>query len=176
MSRDAISSAVHSHEEFLVSLQTHLYVGINRSVHSERIAQLCNKTNQFNLTTRRYSQSDILSFMEDSKVFDFRATDRFGDLGIIGVIIVKNYSIDTFLLSCRALGRNIEHDMLSYVVSYFQGATLKSFFVSSPKNSVASRFYDEFGFTLLDINNDTREYESIPSSIVSFTSIVSSCA
>ena len=85
----------------------------------KRVTQLVNKTNQFNLTTRRYSEEDVAAVMADPDAvgLQFRLTDRFGDNGIISVVIGRmtdmgRMDIDTWLMSCRVLGRSVEHAVL----------------------------------------------------------------
>ena len=86
-----------------------------------RIAQLTQRTNQFNLTTRRYSESDInlLAHSESSLIYYIKSGDRFGDHGIVatGIIHTKDdsWKIDTFLLSCRVIGRGIEQAFLHFI-------------------------------------------------------------
>ena len=86
-----------------------------------RTAQLTQKTNQFNATTKRYLESDILNLMEQKNwfLYTFQVTDRFGDNGIVGVILSNRVQdkliIDTFLLSCRVIGRKIETSMLAFL-------------------------------------------------------------
>ena len=88
------------------------------------MAQLTQKTNQFNLTTKRYLESDIQHFVEDinSLVIAFSVTDKFGDNGITGLCILfmdylnKCAEIDTFLMSCRIIGRNIEYSFIDFLI------------------------------------------------------------
>src|SRR4030095_6238369 len=83
-----------------------------------RVAQLTQKTNQFNLTTRRYTESEIRGFVDSAErdVLSVRVRDRLGDSGIAGVAIVchdaDRSTIDTFLMSCRVLGRGVEDSLL----------------------------------------------------------------
>ena len=103
-------------EDFLASLELEVAIDTATPFSTPRIAQLTQKTNQMNMTTRRYSEAQIAAFAADPHyaVFSVAATDRFGDHGIIGVLIVEFADaaarIDTFLLSCRVIGRGIEHD------------------------------------------------------------------
>tara|TARA_B100001250_G_scaffold411374_1_gene439863 strand:- start:2010 stop:3125 length:1116 start_codon:yes stop_codon:yes gene_type:complete len=127
-------------EDYLTALDIKIYYGINRREKLKRIAQLTNKTNQFNLTTRRYTEKEIDNFMEIGYVYDFSVVDRHGDLGIVGLCIVFNDKIDTFLLSCRALGRYIENDMINFIVSNHNNKELKASFIPSKRNRVAEDF------------------------------------
>jgi FkbH-like protein len=120
-----------------------------------RIAQLTQKTNQLNVTTRRYTEPQIeaLAGQPDYHVDSVRVRDRFGDNGIVGVMITRTngtvHEIDTLLLSCRVIGRTIETAMLSFVASRAreQGASrLRGEFLSSKKNAPARDLYRSHGF------------------------------
>ncbi|MEE8302302.1 MAG: HAD-IIIC family phosphatase [Candidatus Tectomicrobia bacterium] len=99
---------------YLQSLQIVARIGPGEVRDFSRIAQLTQKTNQFNLTTRRYSEADIQELAQgsDSAVFSLSVEDRFGAMGLTGVFIARNQAgigvIDTMLLSCRVLGRDLE--------------------------------------------------------------------
>ncbi len=144
-------------EEYLASLTMTMEVGKNRVSKAQRIAQLTNKTNQFNLTTIRYSEAEILSLMDRAAVYDFRVTDRFGDLGVVGVAIVRGGEIDTLLLSCRALGRGIEAAML-YHLCQEAGEGLSARYIQSARNGMVSRFYDEHGFVVQGSEGEVKHY------------------
>ncbi len=122
-----------------------------------RAAQLTQKTNQFNLTTRRYSEEQMAELMRSPQwnLMTIRVVDRFGDNGIVGLSMMKTEAgvseIDTFLLSCRVIGRTVETAFLSVIAetSRRAGAThLTGRFLPSPKNAPAGKFYASHGFTL----------------------------
>ncbi|HMG46779.1 MAG TPA: HAD-IIIC family phosphatase [Allosphingosinicella sp.] len=137
-------------EDYLRSLDIKLEIGINRLSQVKRVSQLTNKTNQFNLTTRRYSEADITRLMGSGSVFDVRLQDRFGDMGVIGVAIVLGDEIDTFLLSCRALGRGVEGQILGYVCEKMADRKLAASYVPTRKNLMAAEFYENNGFELVE--------------------------
>jgi len=122
-----------------------------------RISQLTQKTNQFNLTTRRYTVEEIEAFSisEDFQVIAINLSDKFGDSGLTGMAIVDkkdfdNWRIDTFLLSCRILGRKVEDVLIAYIVECAKKAGSKSIsgnFVATKKNVPAKDFYGNCGFT-----------------------------
>jgi FkbH-like protein len=143
--RKKIESAATSVEQYIESLDIRIEAGINRTAQVKRISQLTNKTNQFNLTTRRYSESDILVAMQEGKVFDFRVIDKFGDMGIVGVTIIRNGAIEAFLMSCRALGRNVEQIMLAYGCALTGEPALSAHFIPTAKNSMVADFYEKSG-------------------------------
>ena len=147
-------------EEYLKSLQLKLEYGINRQQQILRIAQLTNKTNQFNLTTRRYSESDIQSLMDNHRVYDFRVVDRYGDMGIVGVCIVKEGNIDSFLMSCRALGREVESTMLKIVCENEMPNVLTAEYIRTNKNQMVSHFYEMNGFIMVSQNDDYKYYRN----------------
>jgi FkbH-like protein len=141
-------------EAYLDSLGMRLEIGRNRRSQIRRVAQLTNKTNQFNLTTRRYSEIDIARLMETADVFDVRLEDRFGDMGVIGVVIVVDGEIDTFLLSCRALGRGVESQILDHVCRVAGGDGLRASYRPTRKNMMTAQFFESNGFELAALGED----------------------
>lgn len=126
-----------------------------------RIAQLISKSNQFNLTTKRYSELDIKNFEEDGDHFtrQFRLTDTLGDNGMICVIICKKsaavWEIDTWLMSCRVLGRRVEEAVLLDIVSNAKksGAIkLVGAYCPTARNIIVKDHYRKLGFK--KISND----------------------
>jgi FkbH-like protein len=126
-----------------------------------RIAQLTQKTNQFNLTTKRYSDADIedLAQNEDSDVLYLQLRDKFGDIGIVGVLIViyegDKIIIDTFLLSCRALGRKVEEVFLDhcFMLAKVKGSgVVEGSYLPSEKNGQVKNFYERCGFETIKEN------------------------
>ncbi len=141
-------------EEFLATLNLEVCIEFATSFSIPRIAQLTQKTNQMNMTTRRYSEAEISAFAADpgSDVFSVAAKDRFGDHGIVGVLILRHEPggcrIDTFLLSCRVIGRGIERAMLAVGAARARdhGAqVLIGEFFSTAKNAPAAGFYESAG-------------------------------
>jgi FkbH-like protein len=123
----------------------------------DRVSQLTQKTNQFNLTTKRYSASQIAEFLssDDYLVLAWRVTDRFGDNGIVGVAILKftktECEIDTFLLSCRVIGRGVESAMLFDIgceARKRRSQSLQGQYLPTTKNTPCADFYDKHGFCL----------------------------
>ena len=125
-----------------------------------RVVQLINKTNQFNLTTRRHTEADVLAIMENERAFglQLRLIDRFGDNGVISVVIGKmtddeELLIDTWLMSCRVLGRQVEPTTLNLVASAARqlGARrLVGEYIPTAKNAMVKEHYSKLGFTLAD--------------------------
>ena len=121
-----------------------------------RIAQLLNKTNQFNLTTRRLSEAQVQAMASapaEWGVYAVSVADRFGDSGLTGAAIVKKstevWEIDSFLLSCRVLGRGVEDALLVYLLKEARSAGVphvRGLFLPTAKNSPAAGFYARQGF------------------------------
>jgi FkbH-like protein len=122
-----------------------------------RVSQLTQKTNQFNLTTRRYTEQQIadIAAAPDHQVLALRVRDRYGDQGIVGVAITRDQGdechVDTFLLSCRVIGRTVETAFLSYLAQSAwsrQRRTLVGRLIPTRKNEPAREFYARHGFRL----------------------------
>lgn len=148
-------------EEYLQSLGMEMEIVPNSEKTLERVAQLTQKTNQFNMTTKRYSIQQIKKMDEDPgwSIFAFRVRDRLGDNGIVGVTIVNHreeeFEIDTFLMSCRVIGRTVETAMLDIVVGEAkrQGVNrITGWIFPTEKNIPARDFYRKHGFSLVGEN------------------------
>jgi FkbH-like protein len=122
-----------------------------------RVAQLISKTNQFNLTTRRHHEAAVRAFATstDHAVYTARVRDRFGDHGLVGVVIIARrddtWELDTFLLSCRVLGCGVETALLAAIsaAARERGArTLRGLFIPTAKNEPARDVYGRHGFVL----------------------------
>ena len=111
-----------------------------------RLAQLVAKTNQFTLDQPRHSEAELAAIVADGKhaVRLVRAADRFGDYGVIGAFIVHEGRLDTFVLSCRAMGRGIEDAMLA-AAGEGAGGTLTVTVHAGARNVPARSFFERFG-------------------------------
>jgi FkbH-like protein len=145
-------------EDFYRSLQQEVEIAPVTAQTLTRVAQLTQKTNQFNLTTRRYSEQQISEMASslDWKVFSVRVRDRFGDNGLVGVAIThdvhKVCEINVLLLSCRVIGRTVETALLSFLVERARSIGMKQlqgWFLPTKKNEPAKQFYPEHHFRLL---------------------------
>jgi FkbH-like protein len=157
-----------SYEDYLIELGIKAQIKTVQLDDLERVAQLTQKTNQFNLTTLRYSKDDIkeLAQSTDSDIYTIKVSDKISDLGLIGVAIVRyeGYKMifDSFLMSCRALGRGLEHALLTFSImsGAERGATkIIGRYIPSKKNIQTQDFYIKNGFTFLDNNNDQKSFE-----------------
>ena len=141
-------------EEFITNLGIELTIVEMNQTNISRISQLINKSNQFNMTTRRYSEEELRLMQKDGcLIYGIKVKDRFGDLGLSGVIIVKMEGdraiIDTFLMSCRVLGRRIEDEFLKVVLNKLhQRGVLNVIgeYVATKKNGLVSDYYKRSGF------------------------------
>jgi FkbH-like protein len=143
-------------DDYLASLKLEAMIHPLRETEIPRVSQLTQKTNQFNLRTVRYSESGIREFYEnsDASVFTLSVRDTFGDYGLTGVFIAVadggSVFIDTFLLSCRILGRKLEQAFVSHcretVTKMRKPSVWQAEYVKTGKNSQVSEFWDMFGF------------------------------
>lgn len=161
--RAQLEQTILSREDFYRSLQQEAEIAPLTKANLARIAQLTNKTNQFNLTTRRYTEQQISDLVASPgwDCFSIRVRDRFGDNGLVGVAITHQEGdtaeIDTFLLSCRVIGRTVETAFLSLLADHARakGARrLQGWFLPTKKNSPARDFYSSHGFTATHQNGD----------------------
>ncbi len=143
-------------DEFYGSLGMEAFVAPFDELNLPRIAQLVGKTNQFNLTTRRHSLTELREFMDDERSITMylRLRDQFGDHGLVAVLIAREDAgvadIDTWLMSCRVIGRTVENEMLARLcaLALERGITrLRGTFIPTAKNGVVQDIYERFGFT-----------------------------
>jgi FkbH-like protein len=155
-------------DEFLKSLEMTVTISKANEFNIPRIAQLTKKTNQFNMTTRRYEEEDIARFSSDPSylVFCVKVEDKFGDNGITGVSIVKkghdHWDIDTFLLSCRIIGRKVEETMLTFILENAKNSgvgRITAGFIETKKNAPAKDFYKRSHFMLIEENDAAQVWE-----------------
>jgi len=147
--------------DYLASLKMKMKVGFDDLTHLTRLSQLTQKTNQFNLTTRRYDEQQMREFVlaSDWLVAHFSLADIFGDSGIVGLAVVKllhpnRADLDTFLMSCRVIGREAEAAFLHTVLRRLQElgvVEVKASYIATAKNALVARFLPDQGFH--DIGN-----------------------
>jgi FkbH-like protein len=165
--RDQLKATATDIDGYLRGLEMRMIWSRFDSVGLQRTVQLINKTNQFNLTTRRYSEADVVAVMNDPYSFglQLRLVDRFGDNGIIAVIIGRlqatagDLLIDTWLMSCRVLGRQVEPTTLNLIAAEAKrlGARrLVGEYIPSKKNAMVKDHYERLGFTVQQRYDDGR--------------------
>ena len=143
------------YREYLLSLEMKAEIKPFNSQYMSRIAQLTNKSNQFNLTTRRCSEAELTQIAGDPEYITLygRLTDRFGDNGVVSVVFGHKaadvFHIDLWLMSCRVLKRDMECAMLDQLVSRCKSeniGALKGYYYPTKKNKMVSDFYGRMGF------------------------------
>ena len=153
--RAELESATSSREEFLASLGIVCTVISALEAPLTRTAQLLSKTNQFNLTTRRHSATEIEAMAGEERALALavRVRDRFGDAGVTGVALVRpgndDAIVDTFLLSCRVIGRGVETALIASVAQKAQELGYRRLvgeFSETAKNAPAADFYERHDF------------------------------
>jgi FkbH-like protein len=153
--RRELSAATPSFESFLLSLEQQATIEPVSDASLARAAQLCQRTNQFNLTTRRYDSAELERMVgeDDVELYTLALSDRFGDSGITGLAILRvaeeEAEIDTFLMSCRILGRRAEDALLAFLAvrAAARGARLLvGRFELTAKNGQAADFYSTRAF------------------------------
>lgn len=157
--RAAALGAANDLESHLQSLEMKALVSRFDSLGRVRIAQLINKTNQFNLTTRRYTEAEVKALEESTSglTLQIRLTDRFGDNGMISVIICKgtesDWHIDTWLMSCRVLNRRVERMTLNRLVAAAKTAGVRALigeYIPTARNGMVKDHYARLGFEPLE--------------------------
>jgi FkbH-like protein len=153
--RNADQAVFANYGEFLASLQMIAEIGPFSPVYLERITQLINKTNQFNLTARRYTSAEVEAISRDPAFIALygRLADRFGDNGLVSVLIGRvvgdNIELDAWLMSCRVLKREFELAMFDALVEQSQARGIRKIvgvYIPSKKNSMVAEHYAGLGF------------------------------
>ncbi len=154
--REALKASATDLPSYLRGLEMRLIWRRFDQIGLQRTVQLINKTNQFNLTTRRYTDDDVLGIMRDNRSFglQLRLLDRFGDNGIIAILIGRmldgsDLLIDTWLMSCRVLGRQVEPTSLNLIAAQAQALGAKRLlgdYYPTKKNGMVKDHYTRLGF------------------------------
>ena len=153
--RQKLESSTENLNEYLKKLNIKIKIKLDDKFSIARISQLILKTNQFNLTTKRYQEEEIKQFVDDQTIIVGCAEveDKFGESGITNVFIIKKNSkewvIDTFLLSCRIMGRGIEEAILGKILEIAKDKgieRIKANFILTEKNQPTKNFLKNYGF------------------------------
>lgn len=171
-------------EEYLHALDLELTMFVDTANLIARIAQLSQKTNQFNLTTKRYTEAQIQHFIEssDHQVFAFDAKDRFGQFGVTGVAIIKRDQhvahIDSLLMSCRVLGRNLEKAFFDAIIKHLRGQMvehLSAEYHATTKNQQVEDLFERLGFSVVERSKKEKKYfldlKQYPESEISYIKV-----
>ena len=158
-SREEFQGSAQSLDDFLRGLEMSVEIGAFAPVDLPRVAQLINKTNQFNLTTRRHPIEAVEGFAEADEcvTLQFRLVDRFGDNGIVSTMILRpsteapdTLEIDTWVMSCRVFGRQLEFEAMNAAVAAARRRgvrTLRAEYIPTAKNGIVRELYATLGFT-----------------------------
>jgi FkbH-like protein len=157
--REALLGSSESMDDFLCGLRMSVVFGPVKAVDFARATQLINKTNQFNPTTRRYTAEELaaIAAAPEAVTLQFRLLDRFGDNGLISVLILRPDSrrpdvleIETWVMSCRVFGRELEFEAMNIAVEIARRRGVRAFranYVPTQKNGVIRDLYPSLGFT-----------------------------
>lgn len=152
-------------EDYIARLEIRVDIHRIRSDEFVRAAQLCSKTNQFNVTTKRYTLNELeeIASKPDNVIYVVYASDKYGDSGLISVLILvgddKTARIDTFLMSCRVMGRKLENVIINEIVSHSEKSKIIGEYIPTAKNSPVRELYDELGFKCNSDTDGHRQYE-----------------
>jgi FkbH-like protein len=165
--RRRLRSASVDLSSYLASLEISVRIEPVGELSLPRAFQLTQRTNQFNLTSHRYSMGDLSAFHKstDHDVMILRVTDRFGDYGVVGVAILRHKQatteIDSFLMSCRVMGRGVEQAFLAACLDIAHrraSHVVYGRYIKSAKNGLAEEFLDNSGFELTSEHDGERRY------------------
>jgi FkbH-like protein len=154
--RAELQASFENYKDYLLSLKMQGVIRAFEPIYMARIAQLTNKSNQFNLTTRRYTQAEIEEIAGDGDYITLygKLIDRFGDNGVVSVVIGHKVGdecrIDLWIMSCRVLKRDMEFAMMDVLVEKCREAglrTIRGFYYPTAKNAMVKDFYALQGFT-----------------------------
>ena len=172
-------------EEFLKKLDMVMEIHYVADDEIKRVTQLVNKTNQFNLTTRRYSEEEICAFSssKENDVITVHLADKYGDQGLVAVIILKyegsNAEIDSFLMSCRVMGRSVETEIVSQLKNGLKKKgidSLKAVYLKTNRNSPVKELYESLGFETVRSDDSRKEYitkvDDLPESTGFFKEVI----
>jgi len=154
-------------DTYLRSLEIKLTIEKLNEFNKTRFAQMTQKTNQFNLTTRRYTETEIQSFADNGGlVYGLLVKDKFGDNGYTGLMIIlleeQTAYIDSLLLSCRILGKKIEYAFVKYILMKLKKMGIRrvrASYIKTTKNRQVENFYDSIGFSEKITLSEIKEYE-----------------
>jgi FkbH-like protein len=167
--REQLHASSASLDDFLRDLSLEASVESIAERNVARVAQLVNKTNQFNVTTRRYTEAQVLTLAQDTRGWTgaFRLSDRMDSYGLIGVLICRaiateQWEVDTWLMSCRALGRQMERFMFDRMIEAAIARRIKrigAVYRVTAKNGLVKELYDQVGFRRVNEDAEGARYE-----------------
>lgn len=156
--------------DYLRRLEMRMDIHRMKAEEEKRVVQLINKTNQFNVTTKRYSDEDVLRLEKDGDIITVHVADKYGDQGLVSVIILtyrgNSAYIDTFLMSCRVMGRNVENEITASLKNLLERKgieNVRATYIRTSKNAPVCDLFDRLGFKLFSVSstvNEVKEYEA----------------
>lgn len=176
--RKAEYSRTPSVEDFLKKLE--MTMTVHRMLKEEeiRVVQLLSKTNQFNLTTKRYSTQDIKELQKHGDVITVHMADKYGNQGLVSVVILVykdlTAEIDVFLMSCRVMGRNAEIEIMAMIKEFLKGKGIQEIYATyypTRKNSPVENFYEQIGFSVLEKKESEKRYKTFVENLPDTTEI-----
>lgn len=182
--RKAEMQSAVSMSDFLKKLEMTMAIHYMRPEEEKRVVQLINKTNQFNVTTKRYSQEEVhaLAMGVNSDILTVHMADKYGDQGLIAVLIIKYAGtvaeIDTFLMSCRVMGRKVEFEMMARIKSLLKQkgiTTVKASYIKTLKNAPVVDLFEKLGFEevtgIIKNISDRKDYTATVDSLPDITDV-----
>ncbi|HKW77340.1 MAG TPA: HAD-IIIC family phosphatase [Terriglobales bacterium] len=166
--RESLQSRFQNYEEYLESLEMSAEIAAFKPVYLDRITQLINKTNQFNLTTRRYTQAQVEAIAGERGYIALygKLSDKFGDNGLISVIIGRKEKrvlhLDLWIMSCRVLKRGMEAAMLDALVAECREhgvSEIRGYYIPTERNGLVAEHYAALGFEAAGGNGQTTEWK-----------------
>ncbi|MGD9558977.1 MAG: HAD-IIIC family phosphatase [Oscillospiraceae bacterium] len=180
--RAAQQARFSSYDSYLESLEMRADIGPFQPGQVERITQLVNKTNQFNLTTRRTTAAEVTAWMHDAGTVTLAGhlVDKFGDNGLVAVLVAQKsgdaLDITVWLMSCRVFKRQLEHAMFDALVQKAQALGVKTItgsWLPSPKNLLVRDFYATIGFDLTEDTEAGRRFcYTVPESYIPKNTVI----
>ena len=168
---EEIKAQFESQDAYLASLEMKVEMTCNARASIARISELSMKSNQFNLTTRRYSVAEVTHMMQAPAyaVYSLVVADKFGNAGLTGVVVIRYVdgvaNVDNFFMSCRVIGRGVEMGIWTRIAADATGrgcSELRAEFIPSAKNAQVADFYDRLGLPLIaDTGEGERRYSTV---------------
>ncbi|MDY6934509.1 MAG: HAD-IIIC family phosphatase [Spirochaetota bacterium] len=178
--RKKLQNKIVNIDDYLQSLNMKAIVEPINPENINRSVQLINKTNQFNLTTKRYTKINIEEIINNSswKTFTVRLIDNFGDNGLISIILseIKNETliIDTWLMSCRVLNRGVEQFLMNYICNLSRNnniSIIEGKYIPTAKNKMVEKLYFHLGFEQINDLNDGTTYWSLKTNSININNL-----
>ena len=157
-------------DDYIARLEISIDIHQMQDKELERVTQLINKTNQFNLTTKRYTAAEVKTIATNphNAIYVVYSGDKYGDNGLISVVIIiggeQNVYIDTFLMSCRVMGRKLEDVIINELAAKYTGKNIIAEYIPTTKNTPVKELYDRLGFSLIVEDSQHKQYEMDTSS------------